>query len=70
MLSKEHVRADIECVKNIIAIRERINSIQQELRNLYKSLDTVANDVMEELIARGAVTAANYVGDNDEDLAG
>lgn len=69
-MPKEETRVDINVVKDLIAIREKIRSIQQELKVIYSFVDQTADDFMETLIARGDVEQHNYLGDKNEDLAG
>lgn len=69
-MPKEETRADINVVKDLIAIREKIRGIQQELKVIYSFIDQTADDFMETLIARGDVEQHDYLGDKNEDLAG
>jgi hypothetical protein len=62
-------RADIEVVKRLISMREKIRGIQRELNSVHDFLDQTANDFMEDMIARGAVEAKDYMADKMEDLA-
>jgi hypothetical protein len=52
-MSKEETRADINVVKNLIAIREKIRGIQQELKVIYTYVDQTADDFMAHLIKNG-----------------
>ncbi|NDC55377.1 MAG: hypothetical protein EBZ69_00850 [Alphaproteobacteria bacterium] len=66
----EETRVDLNVVKDLIAIREKIRNIQQELKVIYSYIDQTADDFMESLIARGNVESHDYLGDKNEDLAG
>lgn len=66
----EETRADINVVKDLIAIREKIRGIQQELKVIYSYIDQTADDFMETLIARGSVEVKDYTADKMDDLAG
>lgn len=66
----EETQADIRVVKDLISIREKIRSIQQELKVIYSYIDQTADDFMESLIARGTVTAEDCTEDKTEDFVG
>lgn len=70
MLNNENIRANIDVVKRLISMREKIYTIQRELNTVREFLDQTADDFMAYMIANGAVEEKNYTADKMEDLSG
>lgn len=66
----EHIRANLEVVKRLISMREKVYTIQRELKAVHEFLDQTADDFMAHLIANGDVEQTDYTGDKMDDLAG
>lgn len=68
--ASEHTRANLEVVKRLISMREKIYMIQRELKAVHDFLDQTADEFMTHLIAHGDVEQTNYTADATDNLAG